>query len=75
MANGITLDDLLATESTVLNRIARDLEERDFTETNMAGHYSSTGGHSSSGTHNSHTSGVSSAIPLHKISDECKESK
>ena len=75
MDNKITLDDLLATESEVLNRIARDLEELDFTDTNMANHSSTTSGHSSSGRHISHTSGVSSAIPLHKISDQCEESK
>lgn len=60
----ITLDDLLASQSSVLTRIARDLEEMDGDQPTMAGHFSSTSGHKSSGSHSSHTSGVSSAAPL-----------
>jgi hypothetical protein len=64
----ITLDDLLASQSSVLTRIARDLEEMD--QPTMAGHFSSTSGHNSSGTHSSHTSGVSSAAPLKRTDIE-----
>jgi hypothetical protein len=56
----ISLDDLLAAQSSVLTRIARDLEELDDRHPSMA-HNSMTTGHNSSGTHTSHTSGVSSA--------------
>lgn len=70
MSDDITLDDLLSAQSGVLNRIARDLEEMDDHSKNMAGHYSSTSGHTSSGSHSSHSSGVSSAVPLHKIDNE-----
>ena len=56
----ISLDDLLAAQSSVLTRIARDLEELDDRHPSMA-HNSTTSGHNSSGTHTSHTSGVSSA--------------
>lgn len=56
----ISLDDLLASQSSVLTRIARDLEELDDRNPSMA-HNSTTSGHNSSGTHTSHTSGVSSA--------------
>lgn len=74
MENKFNLEDLLQTESEVLNRIAKDLEIRDLTETNMAGHNSIRTGHSSNGCHASHSSGVSSAIPLNKISKDCEES-
>jgi hypothetical protein len=68
----ITLEDLLASQSSVLNRIARDLEEMNGHPS--AGHNSSTSGHNSAGTHNSHTSGVSSAPPLKpkKSNDESR---
>ena len=66
----ITLDDLLASQSSVLTRIARDLEEMDSDQPTMAGHFSSTSGHKSSGTHSSHTSGVSSAAPLKRTHAE-----
>lgn len=62
MSKKITLDDLLASQSTVLARIARDLETSDESHPSM-GHNSSTSGHNSSGTHSSHTSGVSAAPP------------
>ena len=61
MSSKITLDDLLSAQSSVLTRIAHDLEETDDRHPSMAGHNSSTSGHNSGGTHNSHTSGVSSA--------------
>jgi hypothetical protein len=49
----ITLDDLLSSESEVLNRIARDVEDGVQA---MAGHSSTTSGHRSGGTHTSHSS-------------------
>ena len=61
--SNITLDDLLAGQSSVLARIARDLEDMGDTHP-TAGHNSQTGGHNSSGSHTSHTSGVSAAAPL-----------
>lgn len=61
--SNITLDDLLAGQSSVLARIARDLEDMGDTHP-TAGHNSQTSGHNSSGTHSSHTSGVSAAPPL-----------
>lgn len=64
MSNKITLDDLLAAQSSVLTRIARDLEEADDHHPNMAGHYSQTSGHNSNGSHASHSSGVSAAPAL-----------
>ena len=64
----ISLDDLLAAQSSVLTRIARDLEELDDRRTNMA-HNSTTSGHNSSGTHTSHTSGVSSAAKFASAAD------
>ena len=64
MANSnITLDDLLAGQSSVLARIARDLEDMGDTHP-TAGHNSQTSGHNSAGSHSSHTSGVSAAPPL-----------
>ncbi|WJI79379.1 MULTISPECIES: hypothetical protein [unclassified Mesorhizobium] len=48
----LSLQDLLDAESEVLNRVGRDYGP----ERTMAGHYSSTTGHRSSGTHSSHTS-------------------
>lgn len=63
----ISLDDLLAAQSSVLNRIARDLEEMDGLNPSMAGHNSTRSGHTSSGTHTSHTSGVSSATTVRKM--------
>lgn len=59
----ITLDDLLAGQSNVLARIARDLEEMGDSHP-TAGHFSTTTGHNSSGSHSSHASGVSAAPPL-----------
>ena len=69
----ITLDDLLASQSSVLTRIARDLEEMDSDHPAMAGHFSSTSGHKSSGTHSSHTSGVSSAAPLKRTESDSSD--
>lgn len=63
MSNKITLDDLLASQSSVLTRIARDIEEFN-DHPSMAGHNSYTNGHNSNGTHTSHNSGVSAAPPL-----------
>ena len=60
--NEITLDDLLAAQSSVLKRIASDLEMMDDSNPTM-GHYSMTNGHNSSGSHSSHSSGVSAAAP------------
>jgi hypothetical protein len=59
----ITLDDLLAGQSNVLARIARDLEDMGDNHP-TAGHNSQTSGHNSAGTHSSHTSGVSAAPSL-----------
>lgn len=70
MSKKITLDDLLASQSTVLARIARDLETIDGSHPSM-GHNSSTTGHNSSGTHSSHTSGVSAA-PAYVPADDNK---
>jgi hypothetical protein len=64
----ISLDDLLAAQSSVLTRIARDLEELDDRHPSMA-HNSMTTGHNSSGTHTSHTSGVSSAANFAPAAD------
>ena len=61
--SNVTLDDLLAGQSSVLARIAKDLEDMDGLHP-TAGHNSSTTGHNSTGTHTSHTSGVSSAPAL-----------
>lgn len=61
--SNITLDDLLAGQSDVLARIARDLEDMGDSHP-TAGHTSQTSGHNSAGTHSSHTSGVSAAPPL-----------
>lgn len=63
----ITLDDLLAGQSTVLARIARDLEDMGDKHP-TAGHFSSTSGHTSSGSHSSHSSGVSAAPALRSSS-------
>ena len=54
--SALTLDDLMLSESAVLRRINDDFK-RDEGST-MASHYSSTGGHNSSGTHSSHTSAI-----------------
>ena len=48
----VTLDDLISSNSDVLNRIARDFESDNQT----TAHNSSTSGHSSNGSHNSHSS-------------------
>lgn len=50
--DALTLDDLLSSESAVLRRIAEEAQ----VEIQAAGHYSSTSGHKSSGSHSSHTS-------------------
>ena len=47
----LTLEDLLSAESEVLKRVGRSYG----VERAMAGHYSSTSGHNSSGSHSSHT--------------------
>jgi hypothetical protein len=65
--SNITLDDLLAGQSSVLARIARDLEDMGDNHP-TAGHNSQTSGHNSAGTHTSHTSGVSAAAPLPSVS-------
>ena len=57
----ITIDDLLAAESDVLQRIADDIAGETDSCPSMAGHQSVTTGHRSSGTHTSHNSGVTSA--------------
>jgi len=49
----ISLDDLLSSQSDVLNRIARDFEDDEKFPT---GHQSSTSGHRSGGSHSSHSS-------------------
>lgn len=49
----LTIDDLLNAESEVLRRIG---EDNDAGGPTMSGHYSSSSGHSSSGSHGSHTS-------------------
>ena len=49
----ITLEDLLNAESEVLRQIGKEQSSGGAT---MAGHYSYTSGHSSSGSHSSHTS-------------------
>ena len=48
----VTLDDLLSSNSDVLNRIARNIENANET----TAHSSQVSGHSSSGSHNSHSS-------------------
>jgi hypothetical protein len=74
MNDKITLDDLLSAQSSVLSRIARDLEGSEERNPNMAGHTSSTTGHNSSGFHNSHSSGVSAA-PNYKPSAKKDEAQ
>ena len=59
----VRLEDLLAAESEVLKKIAADLEGESGRSRQMAGHNSMTSGHNSSGTHTSHSSGVTSAKP------------
>jgi hypothetical protein len=49
----LSLDDLLTAESEVLRRLG---DEQTNNSPTMAGHYSSTNGHSSGGSHSSHTS-------------------
>ena len=49
----ITLDDLLSSDSEVLQRIGRELEDEGLM---MGGHQSSTSGHRSNGSHSSHSS-------------------
>ena len=67
----VRLEDLLAAESEVLKRIAADLESESSRSRHMAGHNSMTYGHNSSGTHTSHSSGVTSAsVPPTKSNDE-----
>ncbi|MFM0347884.1 hypothetical protein [Paraburkholderia sp. RL17-347-BIC-D] len=56
----VTLEDLLESESSVLSRLAEELDGAS--TTNMAGHYSNTNGHNSSGSHTSHTSAVKEKI-------------
>jgi hypothetical protein len=48
----LTLEDLLASESSVLRRLGQE----QTTNTPTTAHYSNTGGHNSSGGHSSHTS-------------------
>ena len=57
----VRLEDLLAAESEVLRKIAADLEGESSRSRQAAGHLSTTSGHNSSGTHSSHSSGVTSA--------------
>lgn len=66
----LSLDDLLAAESEVLKRIAADLEGDSSQTSQMAGHNSLTNGHNSSGSHSSHSSGVTSASVPPTKSDE-----
>lgn len=67
----LSLEDLLAAESEVLKKIAADLEGESGGSRNMAGHNSMTTGHNSSGTHTSHSSGVTSAnVPPEKLDSE-----
>lgn len=67
----VRLEDLLAAESEVLKRISADLEGESGRSRHMAGHNSMTTGHNSSGSHTSHTSGVTSAsVPPVKSDDE-----
>jgi len=49
----VTLEDLLKAESEVLRRIG---ESQSGEGPTMSGHYSSTNGHTSGGSHTSHTS-------------------
>jgi len=57
----IKIEDLLSAESEVLREIAADLEGYDPNKRGMAGHNSTRTGHNSTGTHSSHSSGVTSA--------------
>ena len=59
-STSISLEDLLESESAVLSRLADELEGA--ATTNMAGHYSNTNGHNSSGSHTSHTSAIKEKI-------------
>lgn len=68
----VTLDDLLAAQSEVLNRIAKDLEGDLDGSLPTAGHNSMTSGHNSKGSHTSHNSGVTSAANLDKAPSEKK---
>lgn len=52
-SESLTLNDLLNAESEVLRRIG---DEQSSNGPTMAGHYSNTTGHNSSGSHGSHTS-------------------
>lgn len=57
----ITLDELLSSESSMLQRIGRELEDEVVL---MAGHSSTTSGHRSSGSHSSHSSSSMIEHPL-----------
>lgn len=52
----LTLEDLMQSESAVLRRINDDFQQDE--GRTMAGHFSSTSGHNSSGQHASHTSAI-----------------
>ena len=56
----VTLDDLLSSNSDVLNRIARSIDNANET----TAHSSSVSGHSSHGAHNSHSSSSQIEQPL-----------
>ena len=56
----ITLEDLMASESAVLKRLAEDFQEDDSHV--MSAHNSTTSGHNSSGTHTSHTSAIEEKV-------------
>ena len=53
----LTIEDLLHTESKVLDRIARELVDQE-PRMMARGHNSRTSGHRSSGSHNSHSSAM-----------------
>ncbi len=55
------VQDLAASESDVLKRIADDLSGGP--SKSMAGHHSTTSGHKSGSTHSSHNSGVGNVKP------------
>jgi len=65
MNNNITLDDLIKSESEVLNEIALELSNEN-TERPSAFHNSHSSGHSSKGGHNSSTAKVERPLKKNK---------
>jgi len=65
MNNNITLDDLIKSESEVLNEIALELSNEN-TERPSAYHGSHSSGHSSKGGHNSSTAKVERPLKKNK---------